>query len=64
MEEKIVQLAALLHDIGTIKKLEVDKKVIFPKPLEGLGKDWLKKDYKGAWDDFDGEVERINCSTI
>jgi len=46
-----------------IKKLELDKKVIFPNPLEGLGKDWLKKDYKGAWDDFEEEVERIRATT-
>jgi len=42
-----------------IKKLELDKGVIFPNPLEGLGKDWLKRDYKGAWDDFEEEVGRI-----
>jgi len=44
-----------------IKKLELDKEVIFPNPLEGLGKDWLKRDYKGAWDDFEEEVERIKA---
>jgi len=44
-----------------IKKLELDKEVIFPNPLEGLGKDWLKRDYKGAWDTFEEEVGRIKA---
>ncbi len=41
----------------------MDKEVIFPNPLEGLGKDWLKRDYKGAWDDFEEEVGRIKAIT-
>jgi CRISPR-associated protein Csm1 len=42
-----------------IKKLDLDKEVIFPKPLGGKGEDRLKKDYDSLWKDFVEEVERI-----
>jgi len=47
-----------------IKKLELDKDVIFPKPLEGKGgKDRLKADYAGLWGDFVEEVDGIKAIT-
>jgi CRISPR-associated protein Csm1 len=47
-----------------IKKLELDKDVIFPKPLEGRGgKDRLKADYAGLWGDFVEEVDGIKGIT-
>lgn len=43
-----------------VKKLELDKEVIFPNPLEGRrGEDRLKKDYDDLWKDFVKEVESI-----
>ncbi len=47
-----------------IHKLELDKEVIFPKPLEGKkGEDRLKGDYTGLWTDFVKEVESIKVIT-
>ncbi len=47
-----------------IKKLELDKDIIFPKPLEGRGgKDRLKSDYAGLWGDFVEEVDGIKGLT-
>ena len=47
-----------------IKKLELDKDVIFPKPLEGIGgKDRLKSDYTNLWDNFVEEVDGIKGIT-
>jgi len=42
-----------------IKKLELNKEVIFPKTLEREGEDRLKKEYDSLWKDFIKEVERI-----
>jgi len=48
----------------SIKKLELDREVIFPKPLEGKkGEDLLKADYTGLWREFVEEVERIKAIT-
>ncbi len=42
----------------------MDKNVIFPKPLAGRsGKDRLKSDYAGLWDDFVEEVDGIKAIT-
>ncbi|MDI6886309.1 MAG: type III-A CRISPR-associated protein Cas10/Csm1, partial [archaeon] len=42
-----------------IKKLELEKEVIFPKPLEGREEDRLTRDYDLLWKDFVDEVKRI-----
>jgi CRISPR-associated protein Csm1 len=48
----------------SIKKLELDREVIFPKPLEGKkGENLLKADYTGLWREFVEEVERIKAIT-
>ena len=47
-----------------IKKLELDKDIIFPKPLEGRGgKDRLESDYAGLWSGFIEEVDGIKAIT-
>ncbi len=47
-----------------VHKLELEKDVIFPKPLDGRGgEDWLKADYDGLWKDFVKEVESIKAIT-
>jgi hypothetical protein len=40
-----------------IKKLELDKKVIFANPLEERGGDWLRDDYEKVWNNFVEEVD-------
>ena len=42
-----------------IKKMELDKEVIFPNPLEKRGGDWLTEDYVSLWDDFVEEIGGI-----
>ncbi|MFZ2071656.1 MAG: type III-A CRISPR-associated protein Cas10/Csm1 [Halobacteriota archaeon] len=46
-----------------IKKLELKKEVIFPKPLEGKGEYRLQKDYIVLWGEFLKEVEQIKVIT-
>ena len=46
-----------------IKHLKLDKKVIFPNPLEERGENWLKDDYEKAWKEFEEEVEEIKTIT-
>jgi len=46
-----------------IKKLKLDRNVIFPNPLEGRGGDRLRDDYEAAWNEFVEEVERIKTIT-
>ena len=42
-----------------IKKLELDKGVIFPILLEGREEDWLRGDYEMLWEEFVEEIDGI-----